>query len=60
MTASLTRAGTAPGAPVPFALRGRGTMVAAMTVKAPRPIVLVILDGYGERAECDDNAVCQA
>jgi 2,3-bisphosphoglycerate-independent phosphoglycerate mutase len=35
-------------------------MVPPMTVKRPRPIVLVILDGYGERAECDDNAVCQA
>src|SRR5438445_5472495 len=26
----------------------------------PRPLILVILDGYGERAECDDNAICQA
>jgi 2,3-bisphosphoglycerate-independent phosphoglycerate mutase len=35
-------------------------MVAPMTVKRPRPLVLVILDGFGERAECDDNAICQA
>jgi 2,3-bisphosphoglycerate-independent phosphoglycerate mutase len=28
--------------------------------KRPRPLVLVILDGYGERAECEDNAICQA
>jgi 2,3-bisphosphoglycerate-independent phosphoglycerate mutase len=34
---------------------------AASTSRArPRPLVLVILDGYGERAECDDNAICQA
>ncbi|HEY2515409.1 MAG TPA: 2,3-bisphosphoglycerate-independent phosphoglycerate mutase [Polyangiaceae bacterium] len=28
--------------------------------KRPRPLVLVILDGFGERAECEDNAICQA
>lgn len=35
-------------------------VVAAMspsTLNVPKPIVLVILDGFGERAEADDNAV---
>ena len=31
-----------------------------MPSKAPRPLVLVILDGYGERAERADNAVAEA
>src|SRR6476469_5017536 len=26
----------------------------------PRPLVLMILDGFGERAECEDNAICLA
>lgn len=26
----------------------------------PRPVVLVILDGWGHRTECEDNAICQA
>ncbi len=25
-----------------------------------RPVVLCVLDGWGERAECDDNAICLA
>ena len=32
-------------------------MVAAMAASRPRPIVLVILDGFGERAETEANAV---
>ena len=24
------------------------------------PVLLVILDGFGHREECDDNAICQA
>ena len=31
--------------------------MAAATPKRPRPVVLMILDGFGERAEKDDNAV---
>ncbi len=27
---------------------------------AVRPVVLCVLDGWGHRAECDDNAICQA
>jgi 2,3-bisphosphoglycerate-independent phosphoglycerate mutase len=26
----------------------------------PRPVVLCVLDGWGYRAECEDNAICQA
>ncbi|HVM79789.1 MAG TPA: 2,3-bisphosphoglycerate-independent phosphoglycerate mutase [Stellaceae bacterium] len=26
----------------------------------PRPVVLCILDGWGHRAECTDNAICEA
>jgi 2,3-bisphosphoglycerate-independent phosphoglycerate mutase len=26
----------------------------------PRPVVLCILDGWGHRTECQDNAICQA
>jgi 2,3-bisphosphoglycerate-independent phosphoglycerate mutase len=26
----------------------------------PRPVVLCVLDGWGERTECADNAICQA
>ena len=26
----------------------------------PRPVVLCILDGWGHRVECDNNAICQA
>ena len=26
----------------------------------PRPVVLCVLDGWGERAECEDNAICCA
>jgi len=26
----------------------------------PRPVVLCVLDGWGHRAECEDNAICQA
>ena len=25
-----------------------------------RPVILCILDGWGHRVECDDNAICQA
>jgi 2,3-bisphosphoglycerate-independent phosphoglycerate mutase len=28
--------------------------------KRPRPVVLCILDGWGCRAECEDNAICEA
>ena len=28
--------------------------------RRPRPIVLCILDGWGHRTECQDNAICQA
>ncbi|HUC63377.1 MAG TPA: 2,3-bisphosphoglycerate-independent phosphoglycerate mutase [Alphaproteobacteria bacterium] len=28
--------------------------------KRPRPVVLAVLDGWGHREECADNAVCQA
>ncbi len=35
-------------------------MFRAMPNKSPRPIVLVILDGYGERAEHADNAIAEA
>jgi 2,3-bisphosphoglycerate-independent phosphoglycerate mutase len=28
--------------------------------KRPRPVVLCVLDGWGERAECEDNAICLA
>jgi len=32
-----------------------------MTTRArPRPVVLCILDGWGYRAECTDNSICQA
>jgi 2,3-bisphosphoglycerate-independent phosphoglycerate mutase len=31
-----------------------------MSTKSPRPLVLVILDGYGERAEHADNAIAEA
>ena len=26
----------------------------------PRPVVLCILDGWGHRADCTDNAICEA
>ena len=26
----------------------------------PRPVVLCVLDGWGHRTECDNNAICQA
>jgi 2,3-bisphosphoglycerate-independent phosphoglycerate mutase len=26
----------------------------------PKPVVLCVLDGWGERTECTDNAICQA
>ena len=26
----------------------------------PRPVVLCVLDGWGHRRECEDNAICQA
>ncbi|HEY6336186.1 MAG TPA: 2,3-bisphosphoglycerate-independent phosphoglycerate mutase, partial [Alphaproteobacteria bacterium] len=28
--------------------------------RRPRPVVLCILDGWGHRTECQDNAICQA
>jgi 2,3-bisphosphoglycerate-independent phosphoglycerate mutase len=28
--------------------------------KRPRPVVLCVLDGWGYREECDENAICQA
>ncbi|HKF73310.1 MAG TPA: 2,3-bisphosphoglycerate-independent phosphoglycerate mutase, partial [Stellaceae bacterium] len=28
--------------------------------KRPRPVVLCILDGWGYRAQCEDNAICEA
>jgi 2,3-bisphosphoglycerate-independent phosphoglycerate mutase len=31
-----------------------------MTEARPRPVVLCVLDGWGHRQECEDNAVCQA
>jgi 2,3-bisphosphoglycerate-independent phosphoglycerate mutase len=29
-------------------------------LKRPRPVVLCVLDGWGHRVECDENAICQA
>jgi 2,3-bisphosphoglycerate-independent phosphoglycerate mutase len=29
-------------------------------LKRPRPVVLCVLDGWGHRAECEENAICQA
>ena len=29
-------------------------------VVPPRPVVLAILDGWGDRAQCEMNAICQA
>src|SRR5690242_5201364 len=29
-------------------------------LKRPRPVVLCVLDGWGHRIECDENAICQA
>lgn len=29
-------------------------------VGRPRPVVLCVLDGWGHRVECEDNAICQA
>jgi len=31
-----------------------------MTEAKPRPVVLCVLDGWGQRQECEDNAICQA
>jgi len=31
-----------------------------MTESRPKPVVLCILDGWGHRVECEDNAICQA
>ena len=31
-----------------------------LAVSRPRPVVLCILDGWGHRVECDNNAICQA
>jgi 2,3-bisphosphoglycerate-independent phosphoglycerate mutase len=28
--------------------------------KRPRPVILCVLDGWGHRVECDENAICQA
>ncbi|HLI10481.1 MAG TPA: 2,3-bisphosphoglycerate-independent phosphoglycerate mutase [Alphaproteobacteria bacterium] len=28
--------------------------------RRPRPVVLCVLDGWGYRSECEDNAICQA
>ncbi|MGE0650749.1 MAG: 2,3-bisphosphoglycerate-independent phosphoglycerate mutase [Alphaproteobacteria bacterium] len=28
--------------------------------RRPRPVVLCVLDGWGERSECEDNAICRA
>jgi 2,3-bisphosphoglycerate-independent phosphoglycerate mutase len=28
--------------------------------KRPRPVVLCVLDGWGHRVECEENAICQA
>ena len=28
--------------------------------RRPRPVVLCILDGWGHRAQCEDNAICEA
>ncbi|WXA83218.1 2,3-bisphosphoglycerate-independent phosphoglycerate mutase [Pendulispora rubella] len=33
------------------------TEISSVSAKRPRPLVLVILDGFGERAEREDNAV---
>src|SRR5262249_40227568 len=33
------------------------TEISSVSANRPRPLVLVILDGFGERAERDDNAV---
>src|SRR5512147_166077 len=32
----------------------------ARSTPALRPVVLCILDGWGHRVECEDNAICQA
>ncbi len=32
----------------------------ARRVATIRPVVLCVLDGWGHRAECEDNAICQA
>ncbi|HKX11250.1 MAG TPA: 2,3-bisphosphoglycerate-independent phosphoglycerate mutase [Stellaceae bacterium] len=32
----------------------------ASAPKRPRPVVLCILDGWGYRAQCEDNAICEA
>jgi 2,3-bisphosphoglycerate-independent phosphoglycerate mutase len=29
-------------------------------LKRPRPVVLCVLDGWGHRVECEENAICQA
>jgi 2,3-bisphosphoglycerate-independent phosphoglycerate mutase len=35
--------------------------ISVMTdARRPRPVVLCILDGWGHRTECQDNAICQA
>src|SRR5579863_8555424 len=31
-----------------------------LTASRPRPVVLCILDGWGYRADCTDNSICQA
>jgi len=28
--------------------------------RRPRPVILCVLDGWGYRAECEDNAICEA
>jgi 2,3-bisphosphoglycerate-independent phosphoglycerate mutase len=32
----------------------------APTSRRPRPVVLCILDGWGHRDQCEDNAICEA
>ena len=46
--------------PPPLRYGSRAMTTEKAPLPRPRPLVLVILDGYGERAECDDNAICQA
>ncbi|MGE5537681.1 MAG: 2,3-bisphosphoglycerate-independent phosphoglycerate mutase [Gemmatimonas sp.] len=32
----------------------------ALNPRKPRPVVLCVLDGWGYRPECEDNAICEA
>src|SRR5258706_3494455 len=56
--ADLRRVRGAPGRGLGYGSRPMSSP--SETPARPRPLVLVILDGFGERAECEDNAICQA